>query len=128
MGFVAKEDEKLIGSIFFTRLQFDSPDDVFLLSPVAVCTEHQGRGTGQKLITSGIVYLQQAHAQLVFTYGDPGFYSKVGFKPVPPGFAPAPFALSQPEGWLYLSLDNSDIRSLNVTPRCVEDFNNPEYW
>ena len=44
------ENESLIGSIFFTRLKFNSPIQVFMLAPVAVSTETQGKGIGQALI------------------------------------------------------------------------------
>jgi len=41
------EDESIIGSIFFTRLRFNDPIQVFMLAPVAVSTEHQGKAHGQ---------------------------------------------------------------------------------
>ena len=49
-GFVAIENEEIIGSIFFTRLMFESEVNAFLLSPVAIHTNYQGKGIGQKLI------------------------------------------------------------------------------
>ncbi|MEL6821484.1 MAG: GNAT family N-acetyltransferase [Calditrichota bacterium] len=53
-GFVAEEGEQLIGSIFFTRLTFDALIKAFILSPVAVHLEHQGKGVGQNLINHGL--------------------------------------------------------------------------
>jgi len=41
-GFVAIENEKIIGSIFFTQLTFQSEVNAFLLSPVAIHTNCQG--------------------------------------------------------------------------------------
>jgi len=49
-GFVATEHEKIIGCIFFSRLTFESGVCAFILSPVAVHTDHHGKGIGQKLI------------------------------------------------------------------------------
>ncbi|MEP5176244.1 GNAT family N-acetyltransferase, partial [Marinobacter alexandrii] len=37
-GFVASEDEEILGCIFFTPLRFDTPTKAVLLSPVAVST------------------------------------------------------------------------------------------
>jgi putative acetyltransferase len=48
-GFVAREDEKIIGCIFFSRLTFESGVCAFILSPVAVHTEYHGKGIGQKI-------------------------------------------------------------------------------
>ncbi len=53
-GFIAAEQEQIVGCIFFTRLSFGSPIKAFMLSPVAVDTDHQGKGTGQKMIDFGM--------------------------------------------------------------------------
>ena len=47
-GFVASENDQIIGSIFFTRLTFDSPINAFILSPVAIHTDYQSKGIGQR--------------------------------------------------------------------------------
>ncbi|WP_201344448.1 GNAT family N-acetyltransferase [Thiohalobacter sp. COW1] len=75
-GFVVTEHERIICCIFFTRLTFDTPVEAFLLSPVAVDTKYQGRGIGQRLINFGLDQLKAQGVKLVFTYGDPGFYSR----------------------------------------------------
>ena len=43
LGFVATKNEQIVGCIFFTRLLFDTPVEAFLLSPVAVHPNHQGK-------------------------------------------------------------------------------------
>ena len=78
-GFVAIENEQIIGSILFTRLTFQNEINAFLLSPVAIHITYQGKGIGQKLINFGINHLKENGVKLVFTYGDPNYYSKVGF-------------------------------------------------
>ena len=127
-GFVATENEQIIGCIFFTRLSFDAPVEAFLLSPVAVHSNHQGKTIGQTLINFGLDQLKEKAVQLVFTYGDPKFYSQVGFEHVSEDLAKAPFELTQPEGWLCQSLDGSKIEILPGSSRCVKAFNNSEYW
>ena len=46
--FIATENEQIIGSIFFTRMIFESGVNAFILSPVATHTDHQGKGVGQR--------------------------------------------------------------------------------
>ncbi|MBT3203208.1 MAG: N-acetyltransferase [Gammaproteobacteria bacterium] len=127
-GFVAVEKESIIGSIFFTRLTFDSEVNASLLSPVAIQTNYQGKGIGQKLINHGIHHLKENGVGLVFTYGDPKFYSKVGFKLITEKTVKAPFTLTYPEGWLGQSLVGDEIKPVTGDSYCVEAFNNTEYW
>jgi len=127
-GFVATENKQIVGCIFFTKLSFDAPVTAFLLSPVAVHSNHQGKTIGQTLIRFGLEQLKKNGVQLVFTYGDPKFYSRVGFEHVSENLAKAPFELTQPEGWLCQSLDGSKIEALPGSSRCVRAFNNSEYW
>lgn len=128
LGFVAIEDKQIIGSIFFTRLFFDESVVAFILSPVAVHTNHQGKKIGQQLIKFGLDQLKEKAVKLVFTYGDPKFYSKVGFKQISESLAKAPFELTQPEGWLCQSLDESEIEPISGKSRCVKALNKTELW
>ncbi|MCP3662227.1 MAG: N-acetyltransferase [Gammaproteobacteria bacterium] len=127
-GFVAIENNQIIGTIIFTRMTFESDDNAFLLSPVAILTNHQGKGVGQKLIKFGIQRLKEKGVKLVFTYGDPDFYSKVGFRHISEKIAKAPLELTQPEGWLCQSLVGDEIEPISGSSYCVEALNNSEYW
>jgi len=127
-GFIATENNQIIGSIFFTRLAFESTANAFILAPVAIHTSYQGKGIGQNLIKFGISNLKKNGVKLVFTYGDPAFYSKVGFRCITENIARAPFELTQPEGWLCQSLIGDDIEPIAGDSRCVEALNKPEYW
>lgn len=122
------ENEALIGSVFFTRLRFNNAMRVYMLAPVAVRTEHQGKGIGQSLINFGIDNLKSRAVSVVITYGDPGFYSKVGFGSLSEDVIQAPLELSMPEGWLGQSLTGEPIPTINELPTCVEQFNDPAYW
>ena len=127
-GFVATENEQIIGSIFFTRLTFQNGVSAFMLSPVAIQTSYQRKGIGQKLINFGINHLKENGVSIVFTYGDPTFYSKVGFSQISEKIIKAPLKLSQPEGWLGQSLVSDKIEPIAGTSYCVEAFNKPEIW
>jgi predicted N-acetyltransferase YhbS len=128
VGFGAYEQGTIIGSIFFTRLRFSGDTRVYMLAPVAVATRHQGRGVGQALINHGLSELKKRSVAVVVTYGDPAFYAKVGFRPLPEDTIQAPLTLSMPEGWLGQSLTGAPIPTINDRPRCVEAFNDPVYW
>jgi len=126
--FVATENEQIAGSIIFSRLTFESDVNAFLLAPVAVHTSYQGKGTGQKLIYFGLNTSKERGVELAFTYGDPKFYARVGFRPISEKIVKAPFILTYPAGWLAQSLVSAEIKPIPGNSKCVEAFNNSEYW
>jgi len=126
--FVAREDRQIVGCIFFSRITFESELKAFILAPVAVQTDHQGKGIGQKLITFGLDALSKDGVELAITYGDPSFYSKVGFHSVTEAVVPAPLTLQHPEGWLAQYLNSDEIQPIKGKSSCVEALNKPEYW
>ena len=126
--FGAYEEESLIASIFFTRLRFSYPILVYMLAPVSVSTKNQGKGVGKALIKYGLNELKNRSVAVAITYGDPSFYSKVGFQPLSEDTIKAPVKLSMPEGWLGQSLTNGPIPTINERPACVKEFNDPVYW
>jgi putative acetyltransferase len=126
--FIATEDGQIIGSIFFSRMTFESGINSFILSPVAIHTDHQGKGVGQKLINFGLNALKEDGVELVITYGDPNFYSKVGFSVITEQVIPAPKKLAQPEGWLAQSLFGDEIEPIAGKSHFVEALNKPELW
>ena len=126
--FVATEDEQIIGGIFFSRMTFKEAISAFILAPVAIHTDHQGKGIGQKLINFGLNTLKKDGVKLALTYGDPRFYSKVGFHVITEELVPAPLTLQFPEGWLAQSLTGDEIEPIVGKPHCVDALNKPEYW
>ena len=127
--YIAKEDKKIIGCIVFSRISFEKKSiNSFLLGPVAVHTDYQGKGVGQKLINWGHNDLRKKGVELVFTYGDINFYSKVGYNIISEKTIKAPLELSYPEGWLAQSLLNKEITPISGDSYCVEAINNPIYW
>lgn len=127
-GFVAYEGNELIGSIFFSRMTFESSIEAFILSPVAISSKCQKQGVGQALIRHGIDQLEAEGISIVFTYGDPNYYSKVGFQSIAESQIKAPQPLSQPIGWLCQSLNGGEIPHLSDKPTCVSALNKPELW
>jgi predicted N-acetyltransferase YhbS len=124
----AYENESLIGTIFFTRLRVNGPILVYMLAPVAVSTKHQGKGAGQALINYGLSKLRKCSVNVAVTYGDPSFYSRVGFEPLSENVIQAPLELSMPTGWLGQSLTEDPVPTINERPACVKEFDDPVYW
>ena len=128
IGCTAEENEIIVGCIFFSRFTVPSGQIAFILSPVAVSTVVQGTGIGQKLIQYGLDHLRSLNVNLVFTYGDPSYYSKTGFEQINENIVKAPCPLSQPIGWLAQSLDGQEIQPMAGSTRCVEALNDPDLW
>lgn len=128
VGFIARSGENIVGSIFFSRLVLSNDKTAFILSPVAIATKDQGKGLGQQLINFGIEHLKSLNVDLVLTYGDPNFYSKVGFKQVSEAVVKAPLKLSHPEGWLAQSLNDVPIEAMKGSSQCVKALNDQRYW
>ena len=127
-NFVAEVDGQIVGSIFWSRMVFDNEDAAFILGPVAVLSEYQGKGIGQGLIKHGLRDLRERGVNFALTYGDPKFYEKVGFQAISSEVVRPPFELSQPEGWLGQSLCDRPIGSLLGDSRCVIAFGSSVYW
>ena len=128
IGCIAEENENVVGCIFFSRFTVPSGKVAFILSPVAVSTDVQGKGVGQKLIQYGLDHLRSLNVNLAFTYGDPSFYSKTGFEQISEDVVKAPCPLSQPIGWLAQSLDGNQIHAMVGPTQCVKALNDSNLW
>jgi len=127
--FTARDDGSLVGVIVFSRLTYPQDDrEVLLLAPVAVTTRRQKEGIGQKLLAHGLNDLRKRGVEVVVTYGDPGYYSKVGFVPITEMIACPPRSLSHPHGWLAQSLTSLTLDPLKGPAHCVEALDHPDYW
>ncbi|MEQ8319798.1 MAG: N-acetyltransferase [Rhodospirillales bacterium] len=127
--FLAWHKEELAGAVVSTRLTY--PKDqrtVFILGPIAVATEQQGRGIGQALLTHGLNELRVLGVDVAMTYGDPNYYTRVGFLAITEGVAQAPMPLRHPEGWLAQSLNCTPLIPLRGPSYCVTAFNSEAYW
>lgn len=127
-GFVGLQSGTPVAAVFFSRLRFEALDACFLLSPLAVLPSRQRQGLGQRLLRHAIAKLRANHAAALFTYGDPAYYSKVGFAPVSIDEACPPYPLSQPEGWLFQALSARVSLPLRGKARCVSAMQDPTIW
>lgn len=126
--FGAYEQKALVGGLFFTQLQFEESVKVYMLAPVAVSSTRQKQGVGQALIRYGINEMKKRCVDFVMTYGDPAYYSKVGFEPASETVIKAPLTMSMPQGWQVCRLNGGDTPVLASRPKCVAPFDNSVYW
>lgn len=128
LGFVAIDADEIIACVFFSRLTFESDTNGFILSPLAVNTDNQGHGVGQKLINFSVEQLKNRDVEILLTYGDIRFYSKVGFIPISEEIIKAPLILSYPEGWLAQAINGNLIAAISGHVQCVDALNKQAYW
>ena len=95
---------------------------------MAVAPDHQGKGVGQKLLTNALHALRDEGFMVAVTYGDPNFYSRVGFVPVTTEMVPPPQHLTMPEGWIAQSLTDAALSPLAGPSTCAPALNHPEFW
>jgi len=127
--FTARAGDDLVGAVLFTRLHYaHDPRRVWLLSPMAVATQSQGQGIGQRLIRQALDHLRAEGADVALTYGDPAFYGRVGFAPVSAADAPPPQPLSMPQGWIGQALDGAPLTPLKGRARCAPALDDPAFW
>jgi putative acetyltransferase len=84
LSFVAEQDGAVVGHVSFTRGWLDTPAElveVLVLSPLSVRPDRQRSGVGTRLVTGTLRVLQQRPEPLVLLEGDPGYYSRLGFRP-----------------------------------------------
>jgi len=119
----------LVAAAIFTRLTYpDDPKTVFILSPMAVAPDHQRKGLGQSLLNAALKTLRNQGVDVAITYGDPAYYSKVGFHPMTVEQAQPPLALSMPFGWIGQALNDGSAPVLNGPSTCVPALNRPDIW
>ncbi len=128
IGCIAEDNQSIVGCIFFSRFTIPNGQVAYILSPVAVSTDAQNTGIGQKLIHYGLDHLRSLSVNLAFTYGAPTYYSKTGFEQISENIVKAPCPLSQPIGWLAQSLDGNNIQAMAGNTQCVEALNDPNLW
>lgn len=127
--FTVDDNQDILGCAIFSRLTFLSDSrNVFILSPMAVSTQRQGQNLGQTLLTHALDELRKRGVEVAVTYGDPAFYSKVGFEAVSENMVPSPLPLSQPEGWLAQSLTDTTLTPIQGPCQCVVGLDDPAIW
>jgi len=88
LGFVARHDDALTGSIRFWPLRMEAADGAvqpaLLLGPLAVAPERRGLGLGMALLQRGLAEAAAQGHERIFLIGDAAYYARAGFRPVLP--------------------------------------------
>jgi len=82
--FVARLDGRLVGAVRFWPVRLDRRP-ALLLGPLAIDPVLHGRGIGRTLVRLALTRARALGWDLVFLVGDPPYYRRFGFRPVPPG-------------------------------------------
>lgn len=120
-------DKDLVACMFFSKLYFKTKIKVYLLAPVAVSIKYQKKWIWSSLINFGVNELKSKNTDIIMTYWDHRFYSKVGFEKITEDLVKAPLKLSMPQWWLWKSLKKEPIPIIRDRPSCVKEFNNQKY-
>jgi len=96
VSLVAEQDGEIVGHVAFSPVQIDGREVRWYgLGPVAVRPDRQRQGIGVRLIETGIDRIKSLRAAGCVVLGDPGYYSRFGFKADPalsfPGVPPEYF-------------------------------------
>lgn len=81
ISLVAKMNDKIVGHVAVSGVAIsDGSKNWYGLGPISVLPEYQSQGVGHALMLSAITQLKDINASGCVLLGDPGFYSKFGFK------------------------------------------------
>jgi len=100
----------------------------YILAPLAVRPDFQNRRIGTQLIQSGMQHLSDLGVHLVFVYGDPDYYGRLGFNPDAAQPYIPPYALEYPFGWQAVILNACKKDNTPVSISCVASLHDPIYW
>jgi putative acetyltransferase len=84
LSLVAGANGSIIGHVAVSPVSIsDGAAGWFGLGPISVTPEHQGRGVGSRLMREALRILRERGAAGCVLLGEPGFYSRFGFRADP---------------------------------------------
>lgn len=128
LSLVAESDNDIVGHILFTSVGVSNLEssNAYILAPLAVIPDMQGRGVGTALINYGLDRLKERDADFVLVLGDPKYYSRTGFKAAH-NLEP-PYKLDYPEAWQALELCTGILNNVRGIVQCATSLSSPEHW
>ncbi|CAJ1384385.1 unnamed protein product [Effrenium voratum] len=128
LSLVASEDG-LLGHVIFSQIQL-AHLRAAILAPLAVLPKRQKQGVGSQLVKRGLEQLQKDGLELVFVFGNPGYYSRFGFRPaLEHGFEPAhPIKAEHEAGWMVLFFKESAGDGVKGKVQCAGPLDKAELW
>ncbi len=81
LSLVAEDEGRVVGHIAISPVTIGAKDDKwFILGPVGVLPEEQGKGIGSALVRESLDGIRRMGGNGMVLVGDPGFYNRFGFK------------------------------------------------
>ena len=130
ISLVAETEGSIVGHVAFSPVAIDNNPGIqgYILSPLAVKPDHQNCHIGSRLIDNGVQRLSIAGADILFVYGDPGYYSKFGFSVDAAGCYIPPYKLQYPFGWQATGLNGFSTGRSPGKITCVTSLCDPALW
>lgn len=127
---VAEDNDNVIGHVAFSPVSIEGHRDTqgYILAPLAVLPGYQNQRTGTGLVEAGLEALRKRKVDIVFVYGDPGYYGRFGFSTEGAERFRPRYNLRFPHGWQALFLNRSVIDDFSVTIGCVSSLEDPRLW
>ncbi|WP_292107626.1 N-acetyltransferase [Brevundimonas sp.] len=101
VGFVARQDGRIIGSVRLWTITIGGAPALFL-GPIAVERTERNAGIGAELVAACVDWAREARASGVLLVGDPPYFERFGFKRIEGAAMPGPV---DPARLLWLALD-----------------------
>jgi len=108
LDYVAYAEGRLVGSILYAKahiaLDRGGTLPVIGFGPLSVLPAYQGRGVGSRLVEYTRELARQAGYTAILIYGDPAYYSRLGFVPA------EQYGIGAPDGFYRAALQAYELQ------------------
>ena len=128
LSLICLDGNEIIGHILFSTVKVEGHNELsaYILAPLAVLKNYQGKGVGSSLIEHGLKNLKSKGVNLVFVLGDTNYYKRNGFN-TSHNIKP-PYSLEYPEAWMVQELNGNVLNNCKGVVQCSVSLNSPEFW
>ncbi len=130
ISLVAEIGGVIVGHTAFSAVRADGAESFlgYILAPLAVSPDYQGRRIGSELVEYGIRELSAMGVNVLFVYGDPGYYGRFGFSADAACEYRAPYKLQYPSGWQAIVLNEYVFEETPRAIACVSALRDQKFW
>jgi len=130
ISLVAETGGIVVAHVAFSPVTIDDNENAqgYILAPLGVKPGYQKCRVGSNLIESGMQQLSAMGVDILFVYGDPGYYSRFGFSVDAAECYIPPYKLEYPFGWQGIALNGFRTGKSAINITCVTSLCDPELW